>query len=47
MNDSEATELSCRSHDNDNMVNVVHCKNEYALSNQKKLWQQVTSNIIN
>jgi len=36
MNDSEATELSCKSHDNDYMANVVHCKNEYALSNQKK-----------
>jgi len=32
----EATELSCKSHDNDYMANVVHCKNEYALSNQKK-----------
>jgi len=25
----------------------LHCKNEYALSNQKKLWQQITSNIMN
>jgi len=24
-----------------------HCKNEYALSNQKKKWQQIASNIIN
>jgi len=26
---------------------ILHCKNEYALSHQKKLWQQITNNFIN
>jgi len=25
----------------------IHCENEDILYNQKKLWQQITSNIIN
>jgi len=28
------------------IINLMRCKNEYALSNQK-VWQQITSNIIN